>query len=303
MPLKQGESDDNSPSIVKSKLENQGTTFIPRPASLTKHQRLIGDIVKRILADDSEVFVPSSTDPRWREPPPSHLTVEEGFARYGLQPAPTPATGNCQYYAVAMSLLDMRFDTPQHIEVLEQMTQLLKEGIGEASRHGYDVEFPHDIRQTILAVNRLEADGQELATSLSETESGILFQEYIQDISQSASVISAFVPLELWGTELTLRMMAKLLQQPIFLIIAPYGLQSVPTYQVYEPERTTKAGHELDSAEEYYFASSKLDEWLSRLQRACRDTSSTDNPPVVLIYSELHYSRVEFAPAPVSRTT
>ncbi|KAE9006632.1 hypothetical protein PR001_g17160 [Phytophthora rubi] len=36
-----------------------------------------------------------------------------------------------------MSLLDMRFDTPQHIEVLEQMTQVLKEGIGEARRHGY----------------------------------------------------------------------------------------------------------------------------------------------------------------------
>ncbi|KAE9004016.1 hypothetical protein PR002_g17178 [Phytophthora rubi] len=35
-----------------------------------------------------------------------------------------------------MSLLDMRFDTPQHIEVLEQMTQVLKEGIGEARRHG-----------------------------------------------------------------------------------------------------------------------------------------------------------------------
>ncbi|KAE9133947.1 hypothetical protein PF010_g2641 [Phytophthora fragariae] len=57
-----------------------------------------------------------------------------------------------------MSLLDMRFDTPQHIEVLEQMTQVLKEGIGEARRHGYDVEIPHDIRQTILAVNQLEAD-------------------------------------------------------------------------------------------------------------------------------------------------
>ncbi|KAE8902511.1 hypothetical protein PF005_g12893 [Phytophthora fragariae] len=67
-----------------------------------------------------------------------------------------------------MSLLDMRFDTPQHIEVLEQMTQVLKEGIGEARRHGYDVEFPHDIRQTILAVNQLEADGKELATPLLE---------------------------------------------------------------------------------------------------------------------------------------
>ncbi|EGZ27360.1 hypothetical protein PHYSODRAFT_381906, partial [Phytophthora sojae] len=88
----------------------------------------------------------------------------------------------------------------------------------------------------------------------------------IQDISQSASAVSAFVSPELWGTEVTLRMMAKLLQQPIFLIIVPYGLEAAPSYQVYEPEQTVKGGYQLDSADEHYFASSKLDEWLSRLQ-------------------------------------
>ncbi|KAG6606533.1 uncharacterized protein IUM83_14402 [Phytophthora cinnamomi] len=308
--IPQVKSGDNDISIEKSKLQSQAkptqesrTTkdapVVPRPVSLTKHQRLVSDLVERTLAP-RDVFVPSSTDSRRKELPQNDMTVEEIFAHYGLYAVPTPATGNCQYYAVAMSLLDMRFDTPQHTEVLEQMTQLLKEGIAEASLHGYEFEFPHDIRQVILLVNRLDVGEPELATPLSEEESALLFQEYIHGIAQSASATSAFVPPGLWGTEVTLRMMAKLLVQPIFLIIAPSGLQTVPSFQVYEPERTTKGGHQLDSAEEYYFASSKLEGWLSRLQRAYREASPTANPPIVLMYSELHFSRVEtqFSNAP-----
>ncbi|GMF15755.1 unnamed protein product [Phytophthora fragariaefolia] len=272
--------------------------LIPRPDSLDKVQLLIADVVKPTLADAGEVFIPTSDDPRWKKPPQSDIRGEEVFAQYGLQQVSTPATGNCQYYAVAMALLDMDSDTPQHVGALEQVTQHLKEGILEASRHGYEVEFPHDIRQTILAVNRLEAGYQELTETLPEEESNLLFQEYLLDIAKSASTIEAFVPLEVWGTELTLRMMAKLLQQPIFVVIAPYGLQAVPSYQVYEPERSLKDGHQLDSAEEYHFPSSRLRGWLSRLQKACYDTNSTGNPPIVLLYSHLHYSRVRFSPIP-----
>ncbi|KAL3657281.1 hypothetical protein V7S43_017789 [Phytophthora oleae] len=135
------------------------------------------------------------------------MTGEEVLVQFGLHTVPTPATGNCQYYAVAMSLLDLRFDTVQHIEALEQVTQHLKEGIAEASRHGYEVEFPHDIRQAILASIQLDVCGQELTIPEMEEESNLLFQEYIRDIARSPSTISSYLSVELWGTEVTLRMM------------------------------------------------------------------------------------------------
>lgn len=295
------EEDDLDASVPDSSPQRANATpLIVRPASLIKQQHLIADIIKRNRADVSQVFVPSSTDSRWKVSLQKGIRAEKVLAHYGLQPVPTPATGNCQYHAVAMSLLDVHFDTPQHVEALEQMTRRLKEGIAEASRHGYEVEFPHDIRQAILVSTQLDIDDQELTVPESEEESDLLFQEYIRDIALSPSTISASLPTELWSAEVTLRMMARLLQQPIFVIIAPRGLQSATNYQVYQPERVTKSGHELDTAEEYYITGSEPEKWFTGLQRACRGPSSMANPPIVLLYSNFHYSRVQFVSTPVS---
>ncbi|OWZ01569.1 hypothetical protein PHMEG_00027012 [Phytophthora megakarya] len=210
-----------------------------------------------------------------------------------------PATGNCQYYAVAMSLLDMRFDTPQHVKTVELVTQLLKDGIAEATRHGYEVEFPHDIRQAILVSTQLDSEGQDLTIPESAKESDLLFREYIREVAQSPSAVSAYLPIELWGTEVTLRMMAKLLQQAIFVVIAPYGLQTNVNYQVYKPERVTKFGFELDSAEDYYVAGSVSQKWFAQLQQALNYQT---NPPIILLFSNFHYSRVRFVQSPRSTT-
>lgn len=136
--------------------------FIPRPALLTNVQHLIAGAIESIRADTEEVFVSSGTDTHWKSKVKAESTGEEILMQLGLYPVPTPATGNCQYYAVAMSLLGLRFDTVQHIEALEQLTRHLKEGIAQAIRHGYEVEFPHDIRQTILVSTQLDVSGQEI---------------------------------------------------------------------------------------------------------------------------------------------
>ncbi|KAL4140148.1 hypothetical protein PRNP1_015219 [Phytophthora ramorum] len=136
---------------------------------------------------------------------------------------------------------------------------------------------------------------------MSEDESDALFQEYIDAIAQSPSDIAAFLPLELWGTEVSLRMMAKLLQQPIFVVIAPYGLQTPPSYyQVYKPERIARSGRELDSAEAYFIPSLEPERWITWLRQACGLSTSTANPPIVLLYSHSHYSRVQFVGTPAA---
>lgn len=61
--------------------------------------------------------------------------------------------------------------------------------------------------------------------------------------------------MELWGTEVTLRMMAKLLRQPIFVVIAPYGLQTTIDFQVYKPERVTKGPIKTYGLVVYYTSS------------------------------------------------
>ncbi|CAH0486526.1 unnamed protein product [Peronospora farinosa] len=268
--------------------------FVAYPAPLIKQQHLIADFIKRSRTD--EVFMPSRTDSRWNAPMQIGMTGTEFLAQYGLQVKPTPGTGNCQYYAIAMSLLNLEFDTSTHIKMLEQMTQYLKEGIAQASRHAYDVEFPHDIRQAILVSVQLDIGDQELMVPETAEESDLYFQQYIYDIAQSPSSISSYLLAGQWGTEVTLRMMAKLLQQPIFLIIAPRGLQAAPEFQVYQPERVTKTGLQFDTVEEYYIAGSESEQWVSRLQRVCRDPKSMANPPIVLLYNNFHYSRVQFVP-------
>ncbi|ETP33286.1 hypothetical protein F442_18193, partial [Phytophthora nicotianae P10297] len=268
--------------------------FIPRTASLSKQLRVITGLIERNRAGGIQSFKLSVNDARWKTPLQADMRVEEILMQYGLQPVPTPATGNCQYYAVAMSLLDLHFDTPQHVEALEQMTQQLKGGIEEAIRHGYDVEFPHDIRQAILVSTQLEADQQDHTIPETEEESDLLFLKLFQGIAESPSGTSAFVPTEFWGTEVTLRMMAKLLQQSIFVVNAPYGLQTHVDYLVYKAEQVTKDGYELNSAEQHFITRSNIKLWLRQLQQACEDSSSLTNPPIVLLFSNFHYSRLQF---------
>ncbi|CAH0481309.1 unnamed protein product [Peronospora belbahrii] len=287
---------ENNLDISKLKKQVAGTSsqranavpFIAFPAPLVEQQYLIADLIKG--SHDSKVFVPFCTDSRWQIPMQIGMTGAEFLAQYGLQIAPTPATGNGQYYAVAMSLLDIQFDTSNHIEELEQMTRHLKEGIKQASRHAYEVEFPHDIRQAILVSTQLDIDDQELKVPETAEESNLLFQQYIDDIARSPSSISSYVPVEQWGTEVTLRMMAKLLQQPIFVIIASPDLQATPNFQVYQPERVAKSGFMLDTVEAYYIAGSKSEQWFSRLQHVCRDSDSMTNSPIVLLYINFYYS-------------
>ncbi|KAK1936567.1 hypothetical protein P3T76_010002 [Phytophthora citrophthora] len=272
--------------------------FTPRPALLIKVQRLIADSIEFTWPDTQENFVPSSTDARWESQVRADTTGAEILMQLGLHSVTTPATGNCQYYAVAMSLLDLDFDTVQHVEALEQLTRHLKEGIAEATRHGYEVEFPHDIRQTILVSTQLDVGDEELMIPETEEESNWLFQEYIRDIAHSPSTTSTYLPVELWGTEVTLRMMAKLLHQPIFVVIAPYGLQTTIDFQVYRPERVIKSGVEIDSAEQYYIPSSQYKKWFAQLQHA----NVKGNAPVVLLFSNSHYSRLQFAELPKDRS-
>ncbi|KAF4035595.1 hypothetical protein GN244_ATG12393 [Phytophthora infestans] len=78
-------------------------------------------------------------------------TGREVLQRCGLQEVSTPATGNSQYYAIAMALLQKGFDTPDNKTAIEFLTGKLKKGIVVASNHFFEQEFPHDIREAILS--------------------------------------------------------------------------------------------------------------------------------------------------------
>ncbi|KAF4032896.1 hypothetical protein GN244_ATG15206 [Phytophthora infestans] len=70
----------------------------------------------------------------------------------GLEFVSTPPTGNCQYYAVAMALLNQGYGPDGNTRAVEDLTAKLKQGIKAAAEHCFDKEFPHDIRQTILGI-------------------------------------------------------------------------------------------------------------------------------------------------------
>eukprot|EP00644_Phytophthora_capsici_P015910 jgi/Phyca11/123060/e_gw1.49.370.1 len=86
----------------------------------------------------------------------------------------------------------------------------------------------------------------------------------MEDICSSSSKKTSFIADRLWGSDLTLRMAAKLLQRPIFVVVAQGS--DKPSFQVFEPSVVKNKEFTLETAKEYNFDGTTPELWVNRLQ-------------------------------------
>ncbi|OWZ05290.1 hypothetical protein PHMEG_00022647 [Phytophthora megakarya] len=211
------------------------------------------------------------------------LSGYDVFKHCDLNPVQTPATGNCQFYGVAMAMLNKHFDSPANITAIENVTAKLKKGMNMAAQYGFEVEFPHDIRKVILRSHVKNAG------ELTIKESADQLKEHLEDMSTTSSKSTTFISRALWGSEVTLLLMAKLLEQPIYVVVAPRGLEHA-SYQIFKPIKKVTAAHELQSAGEDNYTCDKAQEWVKTLQQECNECSISGKLPIVLYYGSQHYT-------------
>ncbi|EGZ27283.1 hypothetical protein PHYSODRAFT_389141, partial [Phytophthora sojae] len=65
----------------------------------------------------------------------------------------------------------------------------------------------------------------------------------------TTSKLAAYIDYRYWGTEVTLRLLAKILQREIFVVVAPLGLGDV-NYQIFQPTEAAKSGETFSSVKE-----------------------------------------------------
>ncbi|EGZ04651.1 hypothetical protein PHYSODRAFT_409570, partial [Phytophthora sojae] len=87
----------------------------------------------------------------------------------------------------------------------------------------------------------------------------------IEDVCRSSSKSTAFIPRSFWGSELTLLLVTKLLQRPIYLVVTPSGLADA-SYQIFKPIRKVTSTDELMSAGEFNYGGESVVQWLTSLQ-------------------------------------
>lgn len=274
---------------LEEKAAPSARVFLPRSAALTKQNRLIIEAIHRnqtrFKKEDANLV--QSLDLEKLDP-------ETGFSvlqNCGLSPIETPKTGNCQFYAVAMAMLNKQFHETADISAIENMTVKLKKGIQIAALQGFEAEFPHGMRQEILKT--LDENAGVLNAPQSETR----LKEYIQDVCTSSSSRTAFISKSLWGTDLTLKMLSKLLQRPIYVVVGHEGLAK-PTFQVFKPIHKATPTHALESGGEFNYAWEKAKSWMAQLQQDCHGFEDTGKLPIVLFYGSQHYTWLKLGETP-----
>lgn len=113
------------------------------------------------------------------------------------------------------------FTDKASVTALEVITDKLKKGMWSAVNHFFAQEFPHDIREAILSSvdEGLTSNG----TRLTESQTAQGLKDYMHAICGSTSKLAAYIDSRHWGTEVTLRMMTKVLEREIFVVVAPQG--------------------------------------------------------------------------------
>ncbi|KAJ8542545.1 hypothetical protein ON010_g12267 [Phytophthora cinnamomi] len=273
---------------------DSGPRQIRRPAALSKQQRLIMEAISR-----------SNPEPKWEDTEQlRNLVIDDlewattaghQVLEYcGLKDVATPGTGNCQYYAIAMALLNTDFTTAENQKAIENLTAKLKKGLQIAMMHGFDEEYQHDERKLRLLAC------MKNTSNLSEMESKQLLMEYMEDIAQTSSKSAAFIARSFWGSDFTLRLAAKLLQRPIIVVVARNGLTK-PSYQIFDPYTAKTANFIWESAKEVMIAQPEAKLWLERLQAEYLNPRGKEHLPIVLKYGSTHYQWLQFGNRPVNQ--
>lgn len=264
-----------------------GPQRIFRPAALSKQQRLIMEAVSRQNPSPDWEATKQLQQLNIAELDQTKLTGHMLLESSGLHEVETPKTGNCQYYAMAMAMLSTDFSTAERAKAIENLTSKLKKGLQQALDHGFDEEYSHSERKLLLLAT------MKNTSSLSAKESTGLLREHLEDIVSSSSKRTTFLARSLWGSALTLQLAAKLLQRPIFVILARDGLEKA-MYQVFEPQERTTETCTMETAGEFNFSKDESKVWLTRLQGECRSPRGKEHLPIVLQYGSQHYSWLQF---------
>ncbi|KAK1940020.1 hypothetical protein P3T76_008343 [Phytophthora citrophthora] len=260
--------------------EPTGIVELKRPEVLSKQTRLIEEAVNKskMNPQTDQQDLMELEELEFKET----LTGYDVLRHCGLNPESTPPTGNCQFYGIAMALLNSKFETAAKTAI-ENITAKVKKGLVMAAQHGFEVEFPHETRKALVS-SKMESAGE-----LTINESKKRLQEYLQGIGSSSSKSNAFLSRSYWGSELTLLMIAKLLTKPIYLVVRREGLNKA-SYQIFRPMQKTTKTHELDSAGEFNFRPEEAEKWITELKKDRKEAAETGHFPVVLHFGGVHYT-------------
>ncbi|KAG1701437.1 hypothetical protein DVH05_010744 [Phytophthora capsici] len=227
--------------------------------------------------------------------PNESVSGEQVLQDCGLEEMETPGTGNCQYYAVATTVLQRNFDTVDNVTTLENLTGKLKKGIVAAATHCFEEEYNHDHRSNQLK-DLARREGEATKTNLPKftaVQSKTKYQEYLKEMSQTTSKLDARILTRYWGTSESLRMLAKLLERSIFVILARNGMEHA-SYQIFEPAQVQGQGGKYASAKERIMPKGQPKNWIKALQKACKSHQERGESPIVLKYNGNHYSWLRF---------
>eukprot|EP00644_Phytophthora_capsici_P008440 jgi/Phyca11/114514/e_gw1.26.274.1 len=84
-------------------------------------------------------------------------------------------------------------------------------------------------------------------------------------MSQTTSKLDARILTRYWGTSESLRMLAKLLERSIFVILARNGMEHA-SYQIFEPAQVQGQGGKYASAKERIMPKGQPKNWIKALQ-------------------------------------
>ncbi|GMF25544.1 unnamed protein product [Phytophthora lilii] len=182
----------------------------------------------------------------------------------GLGAIATPATGNCQYYAVAMALLQREFSSEENGAAIENLAAKLKRGLVAASYHLFEEEFSSGIRQAFLSTLNTAAAPVPI------NQTAIELKAYLKELSQTTSKRNATIERRYWGNELTQRMMAEIIDGKIY--VRASGLSKKESSALL----TQRAGLK------------------SSIQQELNESIQQGHCPIVILYQSEHYSWLRF---------
>ncbi|KAE8983964.1 hypothetical protein PR001_g23309 [Phytophthora rubi] len=219
-------------------------------------------------------------------------SVQEVAQASGLEVVDTPPNGNCQYYAVAMALLNRTFELGEDQTAVETLTAKLKKGILAASNHFFEEEYPHSSRMYLL-----RSINNHKQMKLTEDQSKTELRRYFSEIAGSTCSEMGCVRGNLWGSSETLRMMAKILQRKIFCVVAQPSFAEA-TYAYYDIKEKKQYGKTFTTAVERGFSANDVAKWLQALKTECNKMARTGISPLVILFTPGHYEWLRFSTHP-----
>ncbi|KAF4032132.1 hypothetical protein GN244_ATG15999 [Phytophthora infestans] len=187
-----------------------------------------------------------------------------------------------------MALLQKGFDTPDNKTAIENLTVKLKKGIVAASNHFFEQKFPHGIREAIFST--IEPVKERPTPQQSERA----IKRYLREIGQTTSKRENRIDLCYWGSEVTLKMISKILNKKIYVVVASTGLET-SSFQVFYPAQSNRNGETYMTVKEKNFSIGAPEDWIQDIQAGFKTEDTPTQDPIVLLFQSEHYTWLRFA--------